>query len=77
MSIIKTVKDICIRFGTGLARGFMWDIERIKEHWWWIFITLFGIILIPLKLVILIPAIIACFCSKRFSNWIIETFGNI
>lgn len=77
MSIIKTVKDVCISFGIGLAMGFMWHIERIKEHWWWIFITLFEIISIPLKLVILIPAMIACACSKRFSNWLIETFSNI
>ena len=77
MSIIKTVKNMCISFGIGVAMGFMWNIERIKEHWWWIFITLFETILIPLKLVILIPTMIACACSKRFNNWFIETFSVI
>lgn len=74
MSIIKTVKYICISFGIGVAMGFKRQIERIQEHWWWIFLLVLEIILIPLKLVMLIPAIIACVCSKRFSNWFIAPF---
>lgn len=77
MSIIKTVKDMCIGFGIGVAIGFMRYIERIQEHWWWIFLAVLEIILIPLKLVILIPTMIACACSKRFSNWLIEKVSVI
>jgi len=77
MNIIKTVKALCIGFGIGMAMGFMWHIEKIQEHWWWIFLTVLEIILIPLKLVILIPATIACACSKRFRNWFTETFSVI
>lgn len=77
MNIIRTVKNACIGFGIGIAWGFMWHIERIQEHWWWIFLTLLEIISIPLKLIILIPMLIACACSKRFRNWFTETFSVI
>ena len=77
MNILKTFGYGCIGFGIGMAEGLKWNYDMIQKHWWWIFITVLEIITIPLKLVLLVPAMIACACSKRFKNWITEHFNDI
>lgn len=77
MNLLTAVKYGCRGFILGIVKGFEWQIERIQEHWWWIFILVLEIITIPLKLVALIPISIVCMYNERVKDWFMEAIVEL
>lgn len=52
---MKEFWEYCKAFGLGMKAGFMWGLEQIKKSKWYIVPFVFDVLLLPLKVIILVP----------------------